>query len=212
MNNKRSEKELTKIEKERIENYKKESEILIKNGFESHDLTVNTIKANLYGSAVGVLFALVFALIYYLVGNKFSISKDEVNWVLFAIITFLTATFVHESIHGITWGLFCENHYKNIGFGVIWKMLTPYCTCLKPLKKQHYMLGSLMPCTILGVIPSIISIILGNPLLLIYGFFQIACAGGDLMVCLLILIKKSKKNEALYFDHPTEVGLVLFDK
>ena len=69
-----------------------------------------------------------------------------------------------------------------------------------------------MPCIILGIIPSIISIFFSIDFLLIFSSLQIGFAGGDLLINVLIIKNKSKKNEQLYFDHPTEVGVVLFDK
>ena len=35
---------------------------------------------------------------------------------------------------------------------------------------------------------------------------------GDLLVVLLILKNKSNKKDVLYLDHPTDVGVVMFDK
>lgn len=35
---------------------------------------------------------------------------------------------IHELIHGLTWGYFAKNCLKSIDLGMIWTMLTPYCT------------------------------------------------------------------------------------
>ena len=59
----------------------------------------------------------------------------------------------------------------NMKFGVIWKMLTPYCHCKEPLKVGQYILGGVMPAVILGIIPCIIAIIIGHFGLLLFGIF-----------------------------------------
>ena len=51
---------------------------------------------------------------------------------------------------------------KDIEFGVMWKYLTPYCTCRKSLKRGQYITGNLMPTIVLGFIPAIASIISGS--------------------------------------------------
>lgn len=55
------------------------------------------------------------------------------------IIALLAALFllivIHEAIHGLTSGIFAKGHRNAIAFGVIWEMLTPYCTCAEPLAK-----------------------------------------------------------------------------
>ncbi len=213
MEDKRDERELSKSEKERLEKHNIECENLINKGYEKHNLTVNANKGLVIGSGLGAFVAAIFVIIFYLI-NSFDVFKGEgtVLTPLFLLILIITGTVVHEGIHGFTWGLFSENHFKDIYFGVIWKNFTPYCTCQKPLKKYQYIMGSVMPCMILGVIPIIISIILNSPSLLVYGAFQISFAGGDLLVLSFILKNKSTKKEKLYYDHPTEIGLILFDK
>ena len=116
---------------------------------------------------------------------------------------------MHEGLHGLTWGLFAKGHLKSIRFGVKWAYLTPYCHCNEPLKRNHYLLGGIMPGLVLGLFPVIVSLIFGHGWLLLLGIFFIGAAGGDLMV-LFKLIKVDKKH--LIQDHPNEIGfLVLRD-
>ena len=68
-----------------------------------------------------------------------------------------------------------------------------------------------MPCLVLGVIPCVISWFNHNVLFLLMGVFMIMGAGGDLLICKMILDKKTKRP-ALYLDHPTDVGLAMFVK
>ena len=102
---------------------------------------------------------------------------------LLFLLVFFALIVLHELIHGITWSLFTENRMKDIEFGVMWKYLTPYCTCRKSLKRGQYITGTLMPTIVLGFIPAIASIISGR-----------------------------QSRDTLFHDHPYEAGLVVFDK
>lgn len=117
---------------------------------------------------------------------------------------------LHEGLHGLTWGLFAKGHLKSIRFGIKWAYLTPYCHCNEPLKRNHYLLGGIMPGLVLGLLPVIVALIFGYGWLLLLGIFFIGAAGGDLMV-LFKLIKIDKSY--LIQDHPNEIGfLVLRDE
>ena len=60
---------------------------------------------------------------------------------------------VHELIHGLTWACYAKRGWKSISFGVMWKLLTPYCHCDEPMHISGYMMGAMMPCIILGCHP-----------------------------------------------------------
>ena len=157
--------------------------------------------------------AVPFAVIFFLVNRDFAMDFGDhfyVKWTIL-LVAALFLTVVHELIHGLTWGLFAKERFKSIEFGVIWKMLTPYCTCKEPLKKNQYIVGSLMPCLILGILPCIISWFNQNIWVLLMGVIMIMGAGGDLLISKMILSSKNRQS-GLYLDHPTEVGLVVFTK
>lgn len=109
----------------------------------------------------------------------------------------------HELIHGLIFGLYAENGFKSIRFGVIWKMLTPYCHCKEPLKIKHYLLGALMPAIVLGFIPAVVALFMGNAKLLIFGLFFIGAAASDFMVAWIL--RKENGNDYVQ-DHPSEAG------
>lgn len=39
----------------------------------------------------------------------------------------------HELIHGIVWARYAKNGFKSNKFGILWKMMTPYCHCKESL-------------------------------------------------------------------------------
>ena len=90
--------------------------------------------------------------------------------------------------------------------------LTPYCTCASPLSKPIYILGSMMPMTILGIVAGIIAIFTGSIVLLIISAIQIMGGAGDILISAMLLFRKSDAKETVLLDHPTKIGLVAFEK
>ena len=179
-------------------------------------------KANIIGIAGIVPIFMLFFLPYYLIWKdkhtlsyiKQTLNKTDLidNSLLLSLISILVMTIgiiLHELIHGLTWSIFAKNGFKSIKFGILLKMLTPYCHCKEPLKVKHYILGGIMPGIVLGIIPAIYSIFIGNIFLLIFGSFFTLAAMGDFMI--INLIRKENKDSFVQ-DHPTEAGCYVYRK
>ncbi|MBP5261495.1 MAG: DUF3267 domain-containing protein [Clostridiales bacterium] len=200
---------MTKDEQKRLEFFEEESRRLEAEGYTGRDLTTSALNANLLGTLLGALVAAPGVVVFLL--RKFEVP-DISGWRFTVIvIAGVISIVVHELIHGITWSLFAKNRFRSIAFGFIVEYLTPYCSCKEPLSGGAYSAGGIMPCIILGLIPEIIACFTGNAFLLGYGAFMTVCAGGDLLIISMILRDK-KTKDALFFDHPTKVGLVKFVK
>lgn len=190
---------------ENIDNYQKEQ------------LTIDLTKANLFSLVILIPVILVFGLPYYLIWhNEMDIAtlkdffhKNGIGNVFYASLLMVLGIVIHELIHGITWSLFAKNGFKSMKFGVLWKMLTPYCHCKEPLKVKHYILGTIAPAVILGFIPAIVAIFLGHLGLLIFGMFFTFVATGDFMI--INLLKKEKGDDFVQ-DHPSEAGCFIYRK
>ena len=132
-----------------FENYTKEVKII--------DLVV----ANKVALKYFAVFGLVFGLPYYLLWG-FNLSSFLMkNHLLSAILPFLVlllGIIVHEFIHGVFFSIFASKGFKSIKFGILWKMLTPYCHCREPLKIKQYIIALLAPLIILGIAPAVISL------------------------------------------------------
>lgn len=131
---------------------------------------------------------------------------------LFFLLVMLLLTAVHEGIHGLTWGLFAESHWRAIRFGVIWKALTPYCTCAQPMKRGQYILGAAMPTLVLGIGLTAAAALTGIFWVFILALAMIFGGGGDFTIILKILLHRQCGKEAVYYDHPYECGVVVFEK
>ena len=174
-------------------------------------VTVDIVKANIFALVIMLVAALVlivpFVYIWGVRNSSIGMFGDT-RQLGVAILVFVIGIVVHELIHGITWSFFAPQGWKSISFGVIWKMLTPYCHCDDPMRIPGYMLGAIMPCIVLGIIPSIVALCIGNFPLLAWGIVFIAAAAGDLWMTWLL----TKENpRSMVFDHPTEAGFYIID-
>ena len=130
--------------------------------------------------------------------------KSFVNTKLILFLIYLIMGIVlHELIHGAIWALFAKRGWKSIKFGFLWQYLTPYCHCYDELKMKYYLLGALSPAIILGFIPAILSLFIGNVSLLLLGIFFILTAVGDILIS-IELFKESFDDVVM--DHPDLPG------
>ena len=185
-------------------------------------LTIDIVKANIIGILMFIPIALIYGVLFYIVNDtdiilttfKSSLKNIEPKYGIFVIpflfiLTTILGIIIHELIHGITWSFFTKKGFKSIKFGVLWKLMTPYCHCKEPLLLKHYILGAIMPAIILGFLPGIHSIITGNLGLLIFAIFFTLAAVGDF---LLIKLIRKEKSSSLVQDHPSEVGCYIYHK
>ena len=161
--------------------------------YQKEKLTINLYWANIFSFLILVPIVLIFGLPYYLlwiddIDAFFSLWKDEISSIGFLGFFLVTifGVIIHELIHGLTWSRYADSGFKSIKFGVLWKMLTPYCHCKEPLRVKHYVMGAIAPAIILGFIPSVISIIIGSFGLLIFGLVFTVVAAGDFLIINLL--------------------------
>jgi len=208
---KETSRKLSAREEKRFREFNEKCERWVADGYTRTDLTVSIVKANVFAIGMFVPLIVVFGGLFFLVNrNRFSFNGKTMMLAL--TVFYLLSIVIHEGIHGITWSLFSKNGNKDIEYGFMVEYLTPYATCKEPLLKKPYIIGALMPCIILGIIPSILSIVLNSFSMLVYGIMMIASAGGDILIVWEILKHPSEKKEQFYMDHPTQAGGVLFEK
>lgn len=209
---KEKQRKLTEAEKERLEHFGDVCYDLEHKGYSRTELVISIVKANVFAfillipvSAVGL------GLFFWYNG-----VETGFDFTLREIIVFTVGLFVlfalHEFIHGFIWGLFSEHYFADIEFGFMKQYLTPYCTCLEPLRKKPYILGALMPLIALGVLPMAASIFNGSYIMLITGVIMTDAAAGDIMIAYKILKHKTSSDDVLYLDHPTMGGVYVFER
>lgn len=178
-----------------------------------NSLTVGIVKANLFVLLLAIPVVAIGVLLFAWMNPVGNLRPSPVESIVFVVL-FLALVVLHELIHGLTWSLFSEHRFKDIEFGFMKEYLTPYCTCLVPLSKGHYILGALMPCVVLGFIPLALGIVLGSSLLFWTGIVMTLSAGGDILIVVKLLAYKRQEGtkEFLIYDHPTQAGSVIFER
>ena len=175
-------------------------------GYQRKDLTISVKDANIKGMIAVAPDVIVWILLYIVFNTGKSMNTPMILLVPLVIVGIV----VHELLHGFVWGLCCEEHFRSISFGFIWKMLTPYCTCSQPLKQSYYIAGSIAPYLLLGILPCAIGVISSNLLVFLFGIIMVTGAAGDILI--IRMIRKDGRTDALYLDHPYECGTVAFYK
>ena len=204
---------LSAKEQKRLSAFEATCESYLQQDYKMSNLTVGIVKANLLTLLLAIPVLAIGVLLFAWVNSLALLRPTPQSTILF-IAMFVVLIVAHELIHGLTWSFFTEHHFKDIEFGFMKEYLTPYCTCKVPLSKGHYILGALMPCITLGIIPTVLGIILGSSLLFWIGIIMFLSAGGDLMIIFKVLTfkKQPTSSEILIFDHPTQAGSVILEK
>lgn len=208
---KRKERKLSAAELKRKDAYERLCLEMAKAGYKKRDLTVGVLAANTLSLLLSLPFAIAITVIYFLVNPQGSFQLSSGWWLVFFPVFFLL-TAVHEFIHGLTWSRFCSGGFGSIAFGMIWKALTPYCTCSEPLTKGQYILGGAMPTLVLGLALSVSAVALARPFLLVLAVTMVLAGGGDMLIIAKLLCYRPKCRDTLYYDHPYECGLVAFER
>lgn len=210
---------LTDAEKKRLEAFKITEDKLKLKGYARKDLTISIAKANIVGPLLVLPFIIVFCVLFFLIHGLEPLKAMQASksiWtpisLILAVLSMIPLAVVHEFIHGITWSIKAENHMKDIEYGFIKELITPYCYCRSPLSKGMYILGSLMPMTILGAVVCVFGIIFASPILMLIGGFQLLGGAGDILITSMLICYKTKGKDTVLLDHPTDCGLVVFEK
>ena len=208
---KKKERVLTPQEEKRKQNYDGICQQLQEKGYERTDLIVDVVTINIAAIFVMLPWIVLFCWIYFSIHSEQVFTLPLTSAAVFFLIVLLLMV-VHELIHGITWGIMAPNGFHAISFGIIWSMLTPYCTCADPLKKWQYFIGTAMPTLILGFGLGVAAILQGSILLFYLALVMILAGGGDFFILWKLLRYHTNKKEILCIDHPYECGLTLFER
>ena len=185
--------------------------------YKKEKLVIDIAWANKFGLLFIIPIVLIFGIPFFFIWKSEilnmqdimkTILENNINILIFTFILILGVV-VHELIHGVFFAAFAKRGFKSIKFGVLWKMITPYCHCKEPLKVKHYILGAIAPAIVLGVIPAITSLFTGSIWLLIFGIIFTLAACGDFLIINLLI--KEKPNDYVE-DHPSEVGCFIYRK
>lgn len=203
------EKKVSRAKQKIADNYKKQKQRFLDEGYEERQEVISVLKANVMAFVTAGPFVVLGILIWIFVKREGSF--DFGSMILFCILL-VASIFIHELLHGVGWSFSAEERWKSISFGMMWEYLTPYCHCQEPLRPKQYLTGCLMPFAVLGIGLYLAALITGSYMLLFLSFINILSAGGDTTIACMEW-KYLKQNDVCYIlDHPTECGFAVFVK
>ena len=205
----KEQKVLSEAEQKRLERFEQITEEMQKQGYTRHDLRIRMNDAFRFSIGLLVVLLAVGYGLYCFVHR--SLNLTSLNGLLVVIIM-LALIVIHELIHGVCWSIFTPHHFKDVAFGILKSSMTPYCTCQVLMKKPTYIFGAVMPLLVLGVIPMLVGVAIGNLNLLTIGILMADAAAGDILIIHRVMGYKSDAKEQLYMDYPTEAGCVVFER
>lgn len=170
------------------------------------DLSVSMQRANSTALYIGIPVVVFQFTIFSGLHNGENLETTGSFLVFLAFV--LAGVVAHEFIHGLTWMAFGGKPLSTIKFGFQWKTFTPYAHLSEPIEVNAYRIGAFMPGLILGFIPYILSLVLGNGNLLWFSMIHLTAAGGDWLI--LWLLRKVKRG-TLVEDHPTQAGCYIYE-
>ncbi len=178
------------------------------------EITVSILRMNLI--ALGVILPVFAFLFFYfrwhwesfiLKLQSFS-SIKIVGYVVLFFVLYLIAIVLHELIHGVFFARYAKNGFRSVKFGVMWQFLAPYCHCKEPIQANHYRITLLMPTILLGFLPLLIGILLGNYILILLACLMILGGSGDFALWWIV---RKLPSKTVVYDHPSKIGFFYED-
>lgn len=170
------------------------------------DLTISMARANLVVLFVSIPVILVQVALFNLLHGALRL---ELTWNFVIFVGVLIASIgLHELIHGIGWMVFGHKSFSAIRYGVLWKSLTPYAHLKEPVEINAYRIATFLPGLILGILPYMLSLLLGDGNLFWFSLIHTIGAGGDWLILWLI---RAVPAGTLVEDHPTRAGCYVLE-
>lgn len=174
-------------------------------GFRAVDYTVELEALPRWVLWLGLLLMIVplvpFVFLYGL--DAFRVDIDFL-WVFLGFILLIVA---HELVHAIGWKLTSGLPWRRFRFGVMWRVLAPYCHAKDPMALTPYRIGAVLPLFVTGVLPWLVGLIQADATLTIVGALLISGAIGDIYV---LWVLRGLPTNALVQDHPSRAGCIAY--
>jgi hypothetical protein len=189
--------------------------------YKRKEIVVDAVKANLYIGLMFIPAIVIFGVPFYFfwrdlyaLANVRLYMQENIDWLKASMPWIIFGSLIggivgHELLHGLTWARFARGGFKSIRFGIMWKILTPYCHCTEPLSLNAYRLGVIMPGVVLGFLPLLIGFSAGHLGLFLFGMLFTVAAGGDMIIMYLL---RNESKDSFVQDHPEKIGCYVYTK
>jgi hypothetical protein len=173
------------------------------------DRSISIARANVFMLLITVPLIAVLIALYLAVWNAGDLVAGLVRFLRWRVVvpTLVIGIPLHEAIHGLAWVGLGRRPLSDVRFGFQWKTITPYAHLQVPVDATAYRWGAAMPAIVLGLLPYLVGLVLGEGWLAWLGLLFIFTAGGDLLVLWLL---RGVDGEALTEDHPSRAGCYVY--
>lgn len=161
-------------------------------------------------NVIGILFGIPLLLIpcglhlYVWGGSSLALPTGST---LILLAAFIVGVVAHELLHGIGFMLGGASR-EEVDFGIHWHVLSPYAHCSIPLRAGPYRLALVLPALVLGLLPTMVGLLLGEFWVVFFGAVMMTVAGGDAAV---LWAMRNVPKTAWVRDHPSDIGCLVLD-
>jgi ABC-type branched-subunit amino acid transport system permease subunit len=169
------------------------------------DATIEMDKVNKIVSWASILIIAIVVLLYHIIWGISGLDSG-LHFVFIIVMSFVLIG-VHELLHGIGFKFFGKVAWTDIKYGIMWKELMPYAHCKKEIGINAYRAAVLLPLIVLGIIPMIIGLVVGNGVITTVGTWMTVAALGDVIIFYLLLPYDARCKIK---DHPDKIGCEVY--
>lgn len=182
-------------------------------GYKKELVVIDLVKANVYAILSILPIAIIYLTPYLLIWGWPEFDgvepKGFFSGSFLFLIVYIVGIVIHELLHGVMFARYAKNGFGSVKFGILKKMLTPYCHCKEPLQVNQYIQALFAPNIVLGFVPAILAIAIGNLQMLAFAAVFTFSGMGDFMIFNLI---RKEASDTWVQDHPTEGGCWVYRK
>ncbi len=170
------------------------------------DLSISMARTNVIVFFISVPVIILQLVIFTMLHG---IAHLQITWnVVVLILAILAGMVAHELIHALSWVIFGHKSFSAIRFGIQWKTLVPYAHLKESVEVNSYRIAAFMPGLLLGILPYLLSLLLGDGNLFWFSLVHTSAAGGDWLILWLI---RGVKSGILVEDHPANAGCYVLE-
>jgi hypothetical protein len=186
------------------------NEIFVPENYIKKEGKFNAIQANIFPFIVLICALIIFGFPFYFLwpdripnfrANMEIPYLERLLSTILLLIIIILGIIVHELIHALFFMKFLKNGFKSIKFTFKGGMIN--CHFIGIIKINEYYIGLLMPLIIIGIMPAIISLIIGNIFLLFFGILLTCASGVDILIFYLLFIKLKLRGNSWFQNHPS---------
>jgi len=177
-------------------------------GYVANDLSVPMDKLPGWVTMLSIVL-LIIPIVIYVVLVGLDNARNQEIFSIWTFVGLIALIIIHELVHGSTWKFVTGYPWSAFKYGVLWKVLTPYCHAKIPMTIQPYRIGAMMPLVLTGILPWIIAIVLQNTVLAIISAGMISAAVGDIYIWSTL---RGLPDDTLVSDHPSQAGCIVYVK